>query len=147
MWAPLKRRKAPRGNPEAAASKRWSVSEASSSKSSRTNATIAESVSKEFESLAVHMPNVSDSDARALAVRMYYKYRRKGLMDHFFSSAATIQQGFFSCTFPQLNPSFYRSETYQKHLTHVCLGISGRHNHIPLDTSICSTFVGQFSCH
>ena len=40
VWAPLKRRKAPRGNPEAAASKRWSVSEASSSKSRRTNATI-----------------------------------------------------------------------------------------------------------
>ena len=31
-----------------------------------------ESASKELESLAVHMPNVSDSDARALAVRMYY---------------------------------------------------------------------------
>ena len=65
-------KKAPRGNPEAAASKRWSVSKASSSKSRRTNATIAESASKELESLAVHMPNVSDSDARALAVRMYY---------------------------------------------------------------------------
>mgnify|MGYP006374154819 CR=1 FL=1 len=72
MWAPLKRRKAPRGNPEAAAAKRWSVSEASSSKSRRTNATIAESAAKELESLAVHMPNVSDSDARAFALRMYY---------------------------------------------------------------------------
>ena len=62
MWASLKRRKAPRGNPEAAALKRWSVSEASSSKSRRTNATIAENAAKELESLAVHMPNVSDSD-------------------------------------------------------------------------------------
>ena len=60
VWASLKRRKAPRGNPEAAALKRWSVmiSEASSSKSRRTNATIAESAAKELESLAVHMPNV-----------------------------------------------------------------------------------------
>ena len=72
VWAPLKQRKAPRGNPEAAAAKRWSVSEASSSKSRRTNATIAESAAKELESLAVHMPNVSDSDARAFALRMYY---------------------------------------------------------------------------
>ena len=53
MWAPLKRRKALRGNPEAAALKRWSVSEANSSKSRRTNATIAESAAKELESLAV----------------------------------------------------------------------------------------------
>ena len=67
--APLKRRKAPRGNPVAAASKRWSVSESSSSKSRRTNATIA---AKELESLAVHMLNVSDSDARGFALRMYY---------------------------------------------------------------------------
>ena len=65
VWAPLKRRKAPRGNPKL---KRWSVSEASSSKSRRTNATIAESASKELESLTVHMPNVSDGDARALVL-------------------------------------------------------------------------------
>ena len=69
-WASLKRRKAPRGNPEAAALKRWSVSEASSSKSRRMNATIAESAAKELESLAVHMPNVSDSEARAFAFRI-----------------------------------------------------------------------------
>ena len=80
-WASLKLRKARRGNPEAAALKRWSVSEASSSKSRRTYATIVESAAKELESLAVHMPNVSDS-----------------------------------------------SGTYQKHLTHICLGISGRHS-------------------
>ena len=72
MWASLMRRKAPRGNPEAAALKRWSVSEASSSKSRRTNATIAENAAKELESLAVHMPNVSDSEARAFALRMFY---------------------------------------------------------------------------
>ena len=47
------------------------VSKAGSSKS-RTNATIAESAAKELESLAVHMPNVSHSDARAFALRMYY---------------------------------------------------------------------------
>ena len=39
---------------------------------SRTNASIAEYATKELQSLAVHMPNVSDSDARALALRMYY---------------------------------------------------------------------------
>ena len=53
VWAPLKRRKAPRGNPKL---KRWSVR--------RTNATIVESASKESS----HMPNVSDCDARALVL-------------------------------------------------------------------------------
>ena len=57
-WASLKLGKARRGNPEAAALKWWSVSEASSR---RTYATIAESAAKELESLAVHMPNASDS--------------------------------------------------------------------------------------
>ena len=79
MWASLKRRKAPRGNPEAAALKRWSVSEASSSKSRRTNATIAENAAKELESLAVHMPNVSDSDETSDShnnvSQMFHHYR------------------------------------------------------------------------
>ena len=43
-----------------------------SSKSRKTNATIAESVAKELESLAVHMPNVSDSEAIAFSLRMFY---------------------------------------------------------------------------
>ena len=72
MSAPLKRRKAPRGNPEAATLKRWSVSEANSSIRRRTNATIAESAAKELESLAIHMPNISDSEARVFALRMFY---------------------------------------------------------------------------
>ena len=97
-WASLKRRKARRGIPEAAALKRWSVSEASSSKSRRTYATTAESAAKELESLAVHMPNASDS-----------------------------------------------SGTYQKHVTHICLGISGRHNF--RWTPLCSTFVMQTLLH
>ena len=35
------------------------ISEASSSKSRRTNATIAESAAKELESLTVHIPNAN----------------------------------------------------------------------------------------
>ena len=83
------------GNPEAAASKRWSVSEASSSKSRRTNATIAESASKELESLAVHMPNVSDSDARALAVRMYYIEVSNGMSPT--DAQSNVSQMFLVC--------------------------------------------------
>ena len=95
-WASLKRRKAPRGNPEAAASKRWSVSEASSSKSRRTSATIAESAAKELESLAVHMPNVSDSDARALALRMYYIEVSNGMSAT--DAQTNVSQMFLVCT-------------------------------------------------
>ena len=102
VWAPLKRRKAPRGNPKL---KRWSVSEASSSKSRRTNATIAESASKEFSHIG--------------------KYRRRSLAGWQLKLKKSDPSILFSCTFPQLNPSFYRSGT---HLTHVCLGISGRHS-------------------
>ena len=54
-------KKGSEGNPEACRS-RWSVSEASSLKSRRTNAKIAGSAAKELKSLAVyvHMPNVSE---------------------------------------------------------------------------------------
>ena len=38
----------------------------------RTSSTILESAGKELDALAVHMPNLSDSDARTLALRMFY---------------------------------------------------------------------------
>ena len=38
----------------------------------RTNASIVECAAKELQSLAVHMPNVSDCDARTFALQMYY---------------------------------------------------------------------------
>ena len=93
---PLKRRKAPRGNPETATSKRWSVSEASFSKSRRTNATIAESAAKELESLAVHMPNVSDSDVRAFALRMYYIEVSNGMSPT--DAQTNVSQMFLLCS-------------------------------------------------
>ena len=95
-WASLKRSKAPRGNPEAAALKRWSVSEASSSKSRRTNATIAESAAKELESLAVHMPNESDRDTRAFALRMYYIEVSNGMSPT--DAQTNVSQMFLVCS-------------------------------------------------
>ena len=38
----------------------------------RTSSTICESAAKELDSLAVHMPNLPDTDARTLALRMFY---------------------------------------------------------------------------
>ena len=49
------------------------ISEASFSKSRRTNTTIVESAAKELESLAVHMPNVSDSDAKACSTNVLHR--------------------------------------------------------------------------
>lgn len=92
-WASLKRRKAQRGNPEAAALKRWAVSEASSSKSRRTNASIAESAAKELES---HEPNVSDSDARALSLRMYYVEVSNGMSPT--DAQTNVSQMFLVCS-------------------------------------------------
>ena len=74
VWAaPLKRRKVPRGNPEAAASKRGrSAKQVPQRAEGRMLLSQRVPPIKELESLSVHMPNVSDSDARAFAVRMYY---------------------------------------------------------------------------
>ena len=72
------------------------ISEASSSKSRRTNATIAESAAKELESLAVHMPNVSNSDARALAVRMYYIEVSNGMSPT--DAQTNVSQMFLVCS-------------------------------------------------
>ena len=102
MWASLKRRKAPRGNPEAAALKRWSVSEASSSKSRRTNATIAENAAKELESLAVHMPNVYDSDETSDSHLFGHQWEwtplcrtfvMQTLLPHYRTHLACVQRG------------------------------------------------------
>lgn len=71
-WASLQERKAPRGNPSAGASARWSSLSEAKKHCRRTSSTICESAAKELDSLAAHMPNLPDTDARTLALRMYY---------------------------------------------------------------------------
>ena len=44
----------------------------------RAGSDFLEIASKELESLAQHMPNLSDIDARTLALRMYYIELSKG---------------------------------------------------------------------
>ena len=71
-WASLQKRKAPRGNPSAGASARWSSLSEAKKHCRRTSGTICESAAKELDSLSAHMPNLPDTDARTLALRMYY---------------------------------------------------------------------------
>ena len=69
-WATLGHRKAPRGDPGAGASTRWSTSSNAKKHCRRTSSTICDSARKDLESLAVHMPNLPDTDAKTLALRM-----------------------------------------------------------------------------
>ena len=69
-WATLGHRKAPRGDPGAGASTRWSSSSNAKKHCRRTSSTIRDSARKDLESLAVHMPNLPDTDAKTLALRM-----------------------------------------------------------------------------
>ena len=71
-WASLKARKAPRGDPYAGTTARWSSSSNAKKHCRRTSSTILKSAGKELDALAVHMPNLSDSDARTVALRMFY---------------------------------------------------------------------------
>ena len=71
-WAWLKARKALRDDPYAGATARWSSSSNPKKHCRRTSSTILERAGKELDALAVHMPNLSDSDARTLALRMFY---------------------------------------------------------------------------
>ena len=102
VWAPFKRRKAPRGNPEAACRfEVRSVSEASSSKSMQKDECYTilflESAFKELESLAVHMPDVSDSDACKSACSTNVLHR--GVQRNVSTDAQTnVSQMFLVCS-------------------------------------------------
>ena len=62
-------------------------------------------------SLAAHMPNLPDTDARTLALRMFYIEVSNGML--------------CGDAFPQCNPPPYRCRTltHQKHLAYIGLGI------------------------
>ena len=72
-WASLANRKAPRGDPSAGASARWSASSSNAKKQCRrTSSAIRDSARMELDTLATYMPNLPDTDARTLALRMFY---------------------------------------------------------------------------
>ena len=105
-WASLKARKAPRGDPYAGATARWSSSSNAKKHCRRTSSTILESAGKELDALAVHMPNLSDSDARTLALRMFYIEVSNGMSagdaeanvsQMFLVSPRTVQRGGLLC--------------------------------------------------
>ena len=76
-WKPLCVKKSPRGDPRAGAAAKRSIQRASKillmcTVKRRTAAAIAKSAAKELQSLAEFMPNLADTDARTLALRLYY---------------------------------------------------------------------------
>ena len=75
IWADLKKRHRARGNPKAGNEKRWnkrSHAIQTTKPTKRTQSAIAEAAIKEFESLSEFLPDLPDTDARTLALRMYY---------------------------------------------------------------------------
>ena len=83
FWKGLKQRSAPRGNPKAGSLKRQSLNRARNIKLTgrirKTASDFSEIANKELESLAQHMPNLSDIDTRTLALRMYYIELSEGI--------------------------------------------------------------------
>ena len=99
VWKLLFAKKSPRGDPQAGVAK-WSIQRASkfmrmSMMKRRTAASIAESATKELQSLAEFMPNLADTDARTLALRLYYISQEKVI---------NVQPGFLWLVFNK-NPS------------------------------------------
>ena len=75
IWADLKKRHRARGNPKAGNEKRWnkrSCAIQTTKPMKRTQSAIAEAAIKAFESLSEFLPDLPDTDARTLALRMYY---------------------------------------------------------------------------
>ena len=64
----LQTTKAPRVNPSADTSAWWLSSSEAKKHCRRTSSTISGSAAKELDSLATHMPNFPDTDARMLAL-------------------------------------------------------------------------------
>ena len=105
-WQPLCVKKSPRGDPRAGAAAKRSVQRASkillmSTVKRRTAAAIARSAAKELQSLAEFMPNLADTHARTLALRLYYIELADGVSpirarnkvsQMFLVSAATVKR-------------------------------------------------------
>ena len=83
LWEGLKPLSTPRGNPKAAGLQRQSLFRARklelASRARRSASELSESATKELETLAEYMPNLTDVDARTLALRMYYIELSEGI--------------------------------------------------------------------
>eukprot|EP00731_Ephydatia_muelleri_P018663 Em0011g703a len=74
-WKDLKARRRPRGNSAAGNKARWNKRPSNidtMKPTKRTRSAIEEAANKEFQSLSEFLPNLPDTDARTLALRMYY---------------------------------------------------------------------------
>eukprot|EP00731_Ephydatia_muelleri_P010816 Em0005g1402a len=74
-WKDLKACRRPRGNSAAGNKARWNKRPSNidtMKPTKRTQSAIEEAANKEFQSLSEFLPNLPDTDARTLALRMYY---------------------------------------------------------------------------
>ena len=71
VWKALKRKRAQR-SPKAASLSRLCCRSKIPIRNRRTSSELAENAAKELESLSEYMPNISDIEARMLALRLYY---------------------------------------------------------------------------
>eukprot|EP00731_Ephydatia_muelleri_P024605 Em0016g876a len=72
VWEALKQKRAQRGSPKAASLSRLCCRSKIPIRNRRTSSELAENAAKELASLSEYMPNISDIEARMLALRLYY---------------------------------------------------------------------------
>ena len=72
VWEALKQKRAQRGPPKAASLSRLCCRSKIPIRNRRTSSELAENAAKELASLSEYMPNISDIEARMLALRLYY---------------------------------------------------------------------------
>ena len=72
VWEALKQKRAQRGLPKAASLSRLCCRSKIPIRNRRTSSELVENAAKELASLSEYMPNISDIEARMLALRLYY---------------------------------------------------------------------------
>eukprot|EP00731_Ephydatia_muelleri_P024586 Em0016g857a len=72
VWEALKQNRAQRESPKAACLSRLCCRSKIPIRNRRSTSKLAENAAKELESLSEYMPNISDIEARTLALRLYY---------------------------------------------------------------------------
>eukprot|EP00731_Ephydatia_muelleri_P036854 Em0338g5a len=72
VWEALKQKRAQRGSPKAASLSRLCCQSKIPIRNRRSTSELAENAAKELESLSEYMPDISDIEARTLALRLYY---------------------------------------------------------------------------
>ena len=123
IWAPLKRKKASRGNPKAAIAARWQASK-TTRKFRRSQAATVEDATKELVALAAHTPDNSDADTRKPALRMYYVELAHGISPR--DAQTNVGQVFLISPITVLRTKLPRCLAVSPSRSNCCLGVTSR---------------------